>query len=140
MDGNEILQIHLTSEQAAVFSPLVLAAAAKRENAIFAVTVPEWSVEDGETRWHLQAIVAPARIGGKIRALILESAKPRAAAAKTPSVERVCKVMTAAGATKRAQNDPRVISRKLEPLRTGKLVKAMRATEEQQQLPYESSL
>jgi hypothetical protein len=136
MEGSEILQIRLTPEQAAVLSPLVIAAAAKRENAIFSVVVPAWSVEAGETIWQLQAIVAPAKVGHKIKRLILETSKPRAVAAKTPRVERIAKVMTAAMATKRAQNDPGAISQKPDatPVRIGKLTKyanAARVKEEQ---------
>jgi hypothetical protein len=141
MEASEIVQICLTPEQAEVLAPFVLATGAKRENAIFAVVVPEWSAEPGETTWQLQAIVAPAKVGHKIKRLILETSKPRAVAAKTPRVERIAKVMTAAAPTKRAQNDPGAISQKPDSaLRTGKLAaKAMLAKAEQPAL-FPSSL
>lgn len=85
--SGRVTTIALTDQQAEQLSTLVIAAAASRQNVLFSVAVPEWPAERGETIWLLQAIAVPARIGHKVRKLLVESTKSRKAAVATPSFE-----------------------------------------------------
>jgi hypothetical protein len=71
----KIICLRLTREQAEQLAPLTIDAARNRENVLFvSVVVPNWSAE-GST-WELQAIRIPAKIGHKIKALLLQAQKP----------------------------------------------------------------
>jgi hypothetical protein len=67
-----IVRLRLTAEQANQLAPIVKCAATCRQNVLFvALCAPFWN-GDGAF-WELQTTVIPARIGHKIRKLIIAS-------------------------------------------------------------------
>lgn len=71
-----VVRLRLTGEQAEQLTPLVLQASGRHENVIFfAVAVPFWSLQDRSVVWELQVTKIPARLGQKVKKLILTADK-----------------------------------------------------------------
>jgi hypothetical protein len=72
--GPDVVQVPLSAEQARQLAPLVHRAAERSKNVIFfAVAIPFWSLQQQSVVWELQATIIPARLGEKIKKLVLGS-------------------------------------------------------------------
>jgi hypothetical protein len=66
--ASAVIRLALTTAQARQLAPLVHAAADRHENVIFIATaIPYWSSQDQSAVWELETVIAPARIGEKLR-------------------------------------------------------------------------
>jgi hypothetical protein len=67
---SNVVRIQLTAQQVEQLAPLVQQSIERRENILFVATaVPFWL--NGTAIWELQSTVIPARIGQRIRKLVL---------------------------------------------------------------------
>jgi hypothetical protein len=70
--ASDVIRVPLSTEQARQLAPLVHRAAEQGENVIFVATaIPYWSSQDQTVVWELQPTVIPARLGQKIKKLVL---------------------------------------------------------------------
>lgn len=69
---SDVIRFPLCAEQARLIPPLVLEAAKNHQNVIFfAVTLPFWSAQEEAVFWELQITTISARLGQKIRKMVL---------------------------------------------------------------------
>jgi hypothetical protein len=72
----DVIRFPLSTAQARQLAPLVHRAAEWGENVLFVATaIPYWSWEDESVVWQLETVIAPARIGEKIKKLIQKGIK-----------------------------------------------------------------
>jgi len=72
--ASDVVQVPLSAEQSRQLAPLVHRAAERRENVIFfAVAIPFWSLQEQSVVWELQVKIIPAKLGEKIKKLVLGS-------------------------------------------------------------------
>jgi hypothetical protein len=70
--ASDVIRIPLSVGQARQIAPLVHRAAERHENVIFfSVAIPVWSPQDQAVVWELQTTLIPARLGQKIKKLVL---------------------------------------------------------------------
>jgi hypothetical protein len=68
----KVVHLELTNLQVDQLAPLVIEASGKRENVLFiCAAVPFWSREEAATIWEFQVVTIPARIGERLKKLIL---------------------------------------------------------------------
>jgi len=73
-ERQNVVCLQLTPEQTKQLAPLAIEAGKRHENTVFvAVTVPYWSRQDGATLWELQVVRIKAKLGAKVKKLILTS-------------------------------------------------------------------
>ena len=71
---SKVIRLQLTPDQADQLAPLAIDAARSHQNLLFVATVmPFWSQEEAATIWELQTTAIPAKIGHKLKKLILET-------------------------------------------------------------------
>jgi hypothetical protein len=72
--ATDVIRVPLSAGQARQLAPLVHRAAERRENVIFfAVAIPFWSLEEQSVVWELQVKIIPAKLGEKVKKLVIGS-------------------------------------------------------------------